>query len=113
MFSELIAFRDAFNCFETLVAEVIQVYNKHIPVQLFKDFNRIFDVILKGSGAFGNRFMLYISAEREECKDKIISDIRLVRSSQNLEDGLPKAISQASLNDAVSTGSLTLYLRNV
>lgn len=50
--------------------------------------------------------MLDISAAREGFKDKNISDIGFVRSSQNIADGFTKSMSQASIRQVVATGYL-------
>ncbi len=50
--------------------------------------------------------MLKIAAAREGFRDKVISDIGFVRSSQNLADGLTKPMDRAALREVVSTGQL-------
>eukprot|EP00171_Calliarthron_tuberculosum_P004832 IDg4832t1 len=83
MSGEVMAFSDLFDRAATLAAEVI-------------------------SRTSEKRVMLDITAAREGFKDKVISDIGFVRSSHNLTYGLTKAMSQASLRDAVSNGHLNV-----
>ncbi len=86
MGGEVIAFSDLFDRACTLVAEIGAVYGRKIPVQLLTDYKSLFDVISKGSRTSEKRMMLDIAAVREGFRDRIISDIGFVRSSQNLAD---------------------------
>lgn len=45
--------------------------------------------------------MLDIACEREGFKNYDISDIRFIRSTQNLSDGLPKRMHQSKLREAM------------
>lgn len=97
MAGKVIAFSDLFDVASTLVAEMGDICGRRIPVQLFTDSKSLFDVISKGSRTSEKRTMLDIAADREGFRDKVISDISFVRSSQNIADGLKKSMSQTSL----------------
>lgn len=88
----------------TLAAELGYIYGLPIPVQLLTDSKSLFDVISKGSRTSEKRMMLDIAAARDGFRDKIISDIGFVRSLKNLADGLTKPMSQAELQEVVSSG---------
>ena len=106
MAGEVIAFSDLFDRAATLAAEIGEIFGRKIPVQLLTDSKSLFDVISKGSRTSEKRVMLDIAAAREGFRDKVISDIGFVRSSQNLADGLTKPMAQASLRVVLSTGFL-------
>lgn len=106
MAGEVIAFSDLFDVAATLSAELGDLLGRKIPVQLLTDSKSLFDVISKGSRTSEKRTMLDIAAAREGSRDKVISDIGFVRSSQNIADGLTKSMTQAALRDAISTGNL-------
>ena len=106
MAGEVIAFSDLFDIAATLSKELGAIMRKTIPVQLFTDNKSLFDVISKGSRTSEKRTMLDIAAAREGFRDRIISDIGFVRSSQNLADGLTKSMSQAKLREVLVSGNL-------
>ena len=108
MAGEVIAFSDLFDRAATLAAEIGDILGRKIPVQLLTDSKSLFDVISKGSRTSEKRVMLDIAAAREGFRDKVISDIGFVRSSQNLADGLTKKMAQAALQAVLSTGSLDI-----
>jgi len=108
MAGEVIAFSDLFDVAAALSSELSVLYGKNIPVQLLTDSKSLFDVISKGSRTSGKRMMLDIAATREGFRNKVISDIGFVRSSNNLADGLTKAMSQAALQQVISTGRINV-----
>eukprot|EP00737_Agarophyton_chilense_P000247 gb/GEZJ01000282.1/.p1 GENE.gb/GEZJ01000282.1/~~gb/GEZJ01000282.1/.p1 ORF type:complete len:768 (+),score=79.54 gb/GEZJ01000282.1/:1785-4088(+) len=110
MAGEVVAFSDLFDVAGTLASELAVVFGRKIPVHLFlfTDSKCLFDVISKGSRTAEMRMMLDIAAARQGFKDKIISDIGFVRSSQNVADGLTKSMAQAALHRIVATGKLNV-----
>eukprot|EP00171_Calliarthron_tuberculosum_P010209 IDg10209t1 len=82
----VIAFRDQFDIAATLYKELSVVLARKIAVQLLKDSKILFDVISEGFRTSKNRTILDIVTAREKFRDKVISDIGFVRSSQNLTD---------------------------
>ena len=52
--------------------------------------------------------ILDIAAAREGFRDKVISDIGLIRSRKNLADILTKPMNQAMLREVLSTGNLSV-----
>ena len=108
MAGKVIAFSDLFDVAVTLAAERKSLLRRPIPVQLFTDSKSLFDFISKGPRTSEKRMMLGIAAAREGFRDKVISDIGFIRSSDNVADGLTKAMSQAALCDVLSTGELNV-----
>lgn len=108
MAGEVIAFSDLFDVAAALSSELKLLLDREVPVHLFTDSKSLFDVISKGSRTSEKRTMLDIAAAREGFRDKVISDIGFVRSSHNIADGLTKSMSQAALQNAVSSGELNV-----
>lgn len=108
MGGEVVAFSDLFDRASTIAKEIGYLYNRYIPIKLLGDSKRLFGVISKESRTFENRIMLNIAAAREGFRDLTIYDIRFVRSSKNLADGLTKQMSQAALQFVVSSGYINI-----
>jgi len=106
MAGEVIAFSDMFDVAVTLAEELRTIYNRTIPLHLLTDSKALFDIISKGSRTSEKRMMLDIAAAREGFRDRIISDIGFVRSSDNLADGLTKPMQQAALQRVLQSGKL-------
>lgn len=53
--------------------------------------------------------MLDIAAACERFTDIIVTDISLIRSSNNIADGLTKQMSQAMLRSLIETGDLHMF----
>lgn len=106
MSGEVIAFSDMFDLAIAIPLELSTMMGKSVPLQLLTDSKSLFDVISKGSRTSEKRSMLDIAAAREGFRDRLISDIGLVRSGNNIADGLTKGMSQVALRHAVSTGYL-------
>lgn len=109
MSGEVIAFSDLFDAAAALAAELKNILNQTIPVQLLTDSKSLFDVISKGSRTSEKRTMLDVAAAREGFRDRVISDIGFVRSSQNVADDLTKDMSQAVLQRIIETATLHLH----
>ena len=108
MAGEVVAFSDPFDVASTLAAKMSDMCGHRIPLQLFADSKSLFDVISRGSRTSGKRTMLDIAAAREGFRDNVISDIGVVRSSQNIADGLARSVSQTALQHVVSSGLLAI-----
>ena len=108
MAGEVIAFSDLFDVAVTLAAELKSLLLQPVSVQLFTDSKSLFDVFSKGSRTSEKRMMLDIAAAREGFREKVISDIGFVRKSDNVADGLTKAMSQAVLCDVLATGEFNV-----
>lgn len=80
MGGEVIVFNDLFDISATLSAELGDIFQLHIPVQLLTDSNCLFEVISKGSRTSEKRTMLDIAAAGERFRDKVVSEIGCVRS---------------------------------
>ena len=106
MAGEVIAFSDLFDVAVTISLELRHLLDIEVPVQLFTDSKCLFDVISKGSRTSEKRMMIDIAAAREGFKRKEISDIGFVRSSNNIADGLTKAMNQSALLRILSTSTL-------
>lgn len=107
MSGELIAFSDLFDVAATLSSELGGFYAGKIPVMLLTDSKALFDVISKVLRTSEKRTMLDIAAERDGFCDMEISDIGFVRNSQNIADGMTKAMAQIRLREVISTGLLS------
>ena len=108
MAGEFIALSDLFDIAATLVSELGEIHRRRIPVPLLTGSNPLFDVISKESRTSVTRTMLDIAAAREGFRDKVFSDIRFIRSSSSIADGLTKSMSPAARQAAVSTGRLLI-----
>lgn len=105
--AELIAFSDMFDVSYTLRCELEHLCGGDtVPVQLFTDNKTLFDVVSKGSRTSEKRLMLDIACTREGFKKMEINDIGLIRSVDNIADGLTKVMSQAKLQTVLKSGSL-------
>lgn len=104
MAGEVISFSDTFYIAGTLLDELKLLTGNDIPVQLLTDSKSLFDVISKGSRTSEMRMMLYIAAAHEGFKERVISDIGFVKSSQNIADGLTKSMQPAALRSVLETG---------
>lgn len=109
MAAEVIAFSDMFDVAGSLSMDLKSVLGRSIHVQLLTDSKCLFDVISKGSRTSEKRVMLDIAAAKEGFKDRLISDIGLVRSKENIADGFTKNMSQVALRDILISGTLTIY----
>lgn len=109
MAGEVIAFADMSDAAVTLSKELGRVLSRRISIQLLTDSKCLFDVISKGSRTSEKRLMLDIAAAREQFRNKDVSDIGLVRSSDNLADGLTKCMHQAALRDVIRSGKLAVH----
>lgn len=107
MAAELIGFADMFDYVFTL-AEELRTLCPHsaVPVKLYTDNKGLFDIISKGTRTAEKRLMLDIAAAREGFRKHEISDIGLVRSEDNIADGLTKAMKQGALRGVVNSGRL-------
>ena len=108
MAGEVIAFSDLFDVDSTLGEELGLLLGYRMPVQLLTASKSLFDFISKGSRTSEKRMMLDIAAAREGFKDKTISDIGFVRSSQNIADGLTKAMQQRALQTVLTNVFLSV-----
>ena len=101
MAGEVIAFTDLFDVASVLAAELQALTEVKVPVQLLTDSKRLFDAILKESRTCEKRMMLDIAAARKGFRDKVISDIGVVRIASNIADGLKKPMQQRSLQNMI------------
>lgn len=108
MSDELIAFSDLFDVAVSSAEEIGIMLSKKIPVQLLTDSKSLFHVVSKGSRTSEKKMMLDIAAAKEGFKNKTISDIGFVWSSQNIADGLTKSMGQADLRQVIATGYLNI-----
>lgn len=77
-----------FSIDHTLAIELRRLHpNNEIPLRLFTDSKRLFDVIKNGSKTYERRLILDASSTRQDFKRHEISDIGFVRSVDNA-DGL-------------------------
>ena len=104
MTAEVIAFSDMVDAAITLARELENLLGRPVHLQLHTDSKCLFDVISKGSRTAEKRLMLDIAAAREAFRVEDITDICLVRSDDNIADGLTKTMSQAALRDVMLNG---------
>lgn len=108
MSGEVIAFSDLFDVAVTFAEELGTMFSKKIPVQLLTDSQSLFDVVSKGSRTSEKMILPDIAAAREGFKHKTISDIGFVSSSENIADGITKAMTRAKLRHVIATGHLNV-----
>ena len=101
---EVIAFGDMFDMAIAPSKDLSTVLGKHTPAQLFTDSKSLFDIISKGSKTSEKRTMLVVVTAREGFLDRLISDIRFIRSSCSIADGLTQLKIQASMRTVLSSG---------
>ena len=106
MGAELIAFGDLFDHAFTLSAELRSIHpGAPVPVKLLTDNKSLFDVISKGSKTSEKRLMLDIAGAREGFGRHEISDIRFLRSEDNISDGMTKRMKQSALREMMQTSN--------
>lgn len=103
MGGEGIAFRELFNRASTLDGEMRQLHHFRIPVQLITDSKSLFDVIRRGTRTSEKRMVLDIVPARDGFREHIISDIGFLRTSNNLAEGLAKAMRQSAPGEVISS----------
>ena len=103
--AELIAFSDVFDTAYTLAEEIkTALSTQKVSICLFTDSKSLLDVISKGTRTAEKRVMLDISCPRQVFQRNEISDVRYVRSNQNLADGLTKKMKQEAIREVFQTG---------
>lgn len=100
----MIDFNDLLGAAITLAKELSAMTAGTVPAQLLTESKSLFGVISKRSRTLEKRLLLDNGAAREGVKDKVISDIGFVRSTQNVADKLTKSMSQGLLGGVVSRG---------
>lgn len=108
MYVEVISFSDMFYIALELSQGLKPMLEKSVPVHLMTDRRRLFDVVSKGSRTSEKPMMLDIAAAREAFREKIITDIGLVRSQHNVADGLTKPLTEEFLRQMISSGRLRI-----
>ncbi len=96
MARKVIASSDLLDVAPTLSAELALFFGRKVPVQLLTNSKSLFDVISKRTRMSEKSTMLGIAAARESFRDKVISYIGFVHSSQNLANGLTKRMITGS-----------------
>lgn len=71
---------------------------KRIPLKMFKDSEGLFRVIMKSSLTTEKRLMVYIRSALEAYEHGYISEVRWIRSSHNISDGLTKFFKLKALS---------------
>jgi len=85
---DVYAFTEGFNCAFMVRRDLERIYGKRIPIQMRTDSKQMFDVDTKGSKTAERRLMIDVAASRQSYKEFEISDVGLVRSENNVADGL-------------------------
>lgn len=79
-------------------------YRQNIPVTILTDSKQMFDVITKASRTTEKRLLIYVAAIREAYNRYKISNEGLVRSENNVADGLTKIKHYPPLKTILETG---------
>lgn len=107
MREELIAFSDMYDVASTLKKELEELHPGHdFPMVLLSDSKNLFDVISKVTRTSEKRLILDIECAREGFKKGKITDIGLIRSSDNLADGLAKSMAQSKFSSVLASTKL-------
>jgi len=107
MSAEVVAFADLFDASIAFKSDIQNILSKTIPLQLLTDSKCLFDIVSRGSRTSEKRTMIDVASAREGFRDRDISDIGFVRSSQNIFDGLTKRMSRKALKQYMESGILT------
>lgn len=97
MFAKLIPISDILDWTYTLNAELSNLLNQRIHLNLFKDTKDLFHVNSRASTTSETRIMLEFAYSREGFYSGTISNIGLVRSKEILATGLDNTMFEASL----------------
>lgn len=103
MAGEVYAFANAFDEAFIVKHDLERLYKQHVPMTMLTDSKQLFDVITRASHTTEKRLMIDIAAAREAYNRNEISNVGLVKSANNLADGLTKPGVCQSLDDVLRT----------
>lgn len=103
MAGEVYAFANAFDEAFIIKYDLERLYKQPVPLTMLTDSKQLFDVITRASHTTEKRLMIDIAAAREAYNRKEISNVGLVKSANNLADGLTKPGFCMSLDDVLRT----------
>eukprot|EP00170_Pyropia_yezoensis_P000148 contig_1145_g149 len=104
MAGEVYAFSAAFDEEFVIRYDLEQLYGCHIPLSLFTDSKKLFDVVTKASHPTEKRLMVDIAAAREAYNRRDISNVGLIASGDNPADPLTKPRGCPALDAILQTG---------
>lgn len=110
MAGKFIASCDLFDSAATKSDELSGILGRLIPIQLLADSKSPFSTISKASYAAETRMMLGIAAGLKGFGNKTISDIRLVRSNDNVAAGITSHMHRRSLQRLLTEVMLNIKL---
>lgn len=88
----------------TLRYDLDILYGQHIPLSIFTDSKQLFDVVTRASHPTEKRLLIDIAAAREAYNRMDISNVCLVKSEDNMSDGLTKVKPFAAQDRFLRTG---------
>lgn len=103
MAGEVYAFANAFDEAFIIKHDLERVYKQRVPLTMLTDSKQLFDVITRASHTTEKRLMIDIAAAREAYNRNEITNVGLVKSANNLADGLTKPGFCQSLDDVLRT----------
>jgi hypothetical protein len=106
MAGETLAFVDAFDNAFILCHELSKMLGADLPLLMMMDSRALFDVITRARYTTERRLMVYIAAAREAYQNRKMSNIGLIRSEFNPEDGLTKACPNDALMRLLTTNKI-------
>ena len=109
--AETLAFSEGFDQAFALQHDIKQMSGKRIPITMLTDSQSLFDIITKSSYATEKRILIDIAAVTEAYREKDLSDIGLVASSDNLADGFTKSSKASTLLQTVKDGNLDIKVK--
>jgi len=101
---EVYAFADAFDATFILKHDLERIYLQHLPLVMLTDSKQMFDVITRTSHTTEKRLMIDVAAARETYNRNEMSNVGLVKSEQNVADGLTKQRLCSALDAVLRTG---------
>ena len=102
--AEVSAFADLFDDAFALRSQIEHALRRSVPTHLLTDSKSLFDIISKGSRTSEKRILIEIHATRSAYQAKEISNIKFVRTNDNVADGLTKPKAQMAILDIFRTG---------
>ena len=104
MAGEVYAFADAFDAAYILKHDLERVYGQPLPLVMLTDSKQMFDVITRASHTTEKRLMIDVAAARDAYNKHEISNVGLVKSEDNIADGLTKPGLCMALDEVLRTG---------
>lgn len=109
---ETYAFADAYDTAYCIKRDLELLFQRRIPLKMFTDPKRLFDVITKCSQTQERRIMIDLQTVRDAYSSQEISDVGFVRGSSNPADGMTNTGQCSDLEHLLCTGKANFLWSN-